>query len=207
LAFDSPLTITSAAQEITVSNTGVAPLRINGITRTGTNANQFAHASTCGPFPANLAPGASCTVSVTFTPTTVGAKSALLNVNVAAPGVSQSAALSGTITVPTFTVTPGALAFGSQLRGTVSAPQAVTVANTGTAPLRITGVTRTGTNPGQFAHTTTCGPFPATLAPGATCSVEVTFRPAGAGARSAQLNVNVAAPATAQSVSLSGTSL
>ncbi|MBI5068408.1 MAG: choice-of-anchor D domain-containing protein [Deltaproteobacteria bacterium] len=207
LAFDTPLGITSAAQAVTVANTGLAPLRITGVARGGTNPGQFAHVTTCGPFPANLAPGASCTVSVTFTPTTAGTKSALLTVSVAAPGVSQSVPLTGTITVPTFTVSPTALAFGSQLRGTVSAPQVIDVVNTGTAPLRITGVTRSGPNAGQFAHTTTCGPFPATLAAGASCTVSVTFRPAGAGARTAQLNVSVAAPATSRSVGLSGTSL
>jgi hypothetical protein len=207
LSFATPLAVTSAAQTVTVANTGVAPLRINNIARGGTNPGQFAHTTTCGPFPATLAPGASCSASVTFTPTTVGAKAAVLNVTVAAPGVSQSVALAGTIIAPVFSVAPGALAFGGQLRGTVSAPRTITVTNTGVAPLRITGVTRTGGTPAQFAHTTTCGPFPATLATGASCTVAVTFNPTGAGARTSQLNVVVAAPGTSQSVPLSGTSL
>ncbi len=207
LSFATPLALTSLPQVVTVSNTGVAPLRITAIARAGANPGQFAHTTTCGPFPATLAPGASCTASVTFTPTTVGAKAAVLNVTVAAPGVSQSVALAGTIVAPVFSVAPEALAFGGQARGTVSAPQAITVANTGAAPLRITGITRTGGTPGQFAHTSTCGPFPATLAIGASCTVTVTFNPTGAGARTSQLNVVVAAPGTTRSVPLSGTSL
>jgi hypothetical protein len=64
-----------------------------------------------------------------------------------------------------------------------------------------------GTNPGQFSQTNTCGPFPATVAAGASCTVNVTFVPTLGGARSASVTVNVAAPAFARSVALSGTGL
>jgi hypothetical protein len=207
LTFSSPLNVTSLAQTVTVTNTGTAPLRINSITLNGTNPGQFARTTTCGPFPANLAAGASCTVDVTFRPTTVGTgtKSALLNVNVAAPATSQSVTLTGTVLVPVNTVSPASLAFGVQAVGTTSAAQTVTVSNTGTAPMTINGITLNGTNPGQFSQTNTCGPFPATVAVGGTCTVDVTFRPTTVGAKSAAVRVNVAAPATSQSVSLTGT--
>jgi Ca2+-binding RTX toxin-like protein len=207
LAFDAPIGSTTAARLVTVTNTGPVLVRITGVARGGSNPGQFGHTTTCGPFPANLAPGASCTVSVTFAPTTAGTKSATLAVNVAAPGVSQSVALTGTIVAPVFTVAPGTLGFAPQLRNTTSPARTVTVTNTGIAPLVVSNVTRTGANPGQFAHATTCGPFPRTLAAGASCTISVTFTPTGAGARSASLNVVVAAPGTSQSVPLSGTGL
>jgi hypothetical protein len=207
LTFSSPLNVRTAAQTVTVSNTGAAPLRINGIGLSGANPGQFARTDTCGPFPATLAAGASCTIDVTFRPTSVGDKSASLNVNVAAPATSRSVALTGTVVVPTFTLSPGALAFGDQARNTTSAAQTITVSNTGAAPLRINNIRRIGANPGQFAHTHTCGAFPATLAPGASCTVSVTFRPTSLGPKSAALEVRVAAPATSQPVPLTGTGI
>ncbi len=56
--------ITSAAQTVTVTNTGTATLTINAATPSG----DFA-ASGCLT---SLAPGAACTLSITFTPTALG---------------------------------------------------------------------------------------------------------------------------------------
>jgi hypothetical protein len=119
--------------------------------------------------------------------------------------VSQVVALSGTVIVPTYTLTPGSLAFGNQPRNVTSAPRAVIVNNTGAAPLRITNITLDGTHRNQFAQTNTCGPFPANLAAGASCTINVTFRPTTTGNKNARVTVRVAAPATNQSVTLTGT--
>jgi len=64
-----------------------------GISLGGNNSNQFTQTNNC---PLTLAAGASCTVSVRFAPNQKGAKTATLNVNVAAPTVSQQVALTGT---------------------------------------------------------------------------------------------------------------
>jgi hypothetical protein len=88
---------TSAAQTVTVTNTGAAPLTINFISIGGTNSLQFAQTNNCPTGAATpLAPGASCTVNVTFKPTWIGALSATLRVSVAAPAVSRAVSLSGT---------------------------------------------------------------------------------------------------------------
>jgi hypothetical protein len=85
---------TSAAQQVTVTNTGTAALTIASIATAGTNPGDFAVAAkTCG---ATLAPAASCTVNVTFTPTARGARSATLSVADNAAGSPQTAALTGT---------------------------------------------------------------------------------------------------------------
>jgi FG-GAP-like repeat/ASPIC and UnbV/Abnormal spindle-like microcephaly-assoc'd, ASPM-SPD-2-Hydin len=82
----------SAAQIITVSNTGDAPLTVNGVSAIGTDAAMFAQTNTCAP---TVAAGQSCTVSVIFTPSSVGAKSANLDLSTNA-AISPAVPLSGT---------------------------------------------------------------------------------------------------------------
>lgn len=66
---------TSAAQTVTVRNPGSAAVTLSGVT---TGSSEFAQNTTCG---ASLAAGATCTVSVTFTPAASGTRSATLTVN------------------------------------------------------------------------------------------------------------------------------
>lgn len=197
---------TGGPAPVTLTNTGTAPLTINRISISGTNANQFVQNNTTCPLGLpGLAVGASCTINVTFAPTnaTTTTKNASLNVTVAAPAVSQSVPLTGSINVPVFTLTPASLAFGTVKRGTLSTPQTVTVANTGTAPLGINLISLGGTNPSQFQQTNNCG---SSVSPNTSCTITVTFAPAAtAGPKAATLKVAVAAPATSQSVALSGT--
>jgi hypothetical protein len=190
---------TSANRAITVSNTGTAAMTINGITLGGANPGQFRKTTTCG---ATLASGATCTVRVKFAPTTSGAKSVAVNVDVAAPAVSTTITLTGTGTKPVLAVTPSMVDFGNRTVGTTSANSVITVRNTGTAAMAINNITLGGMNPDQFSNTTTCG---ATLASGATCTINVKFKPTLPGAKSASLDVNVALPAASKSVTLTGT--
>lgn len=83
----------SPPQAVVATNTGTLPVPITGVTVAGTSATQFSQTNNCGT---SLAVGVSCTINVRFSPTTTGAKSATLNVNVSAPATSQTAALSGT---------------------------------------------------------------------------------------------------------------
>jgi hypothetical protein len=83
----------SAAQPVTVTNTGAAAMSITSLTFTGAGRTQFLKTKTCG---ASLAAGASCTISVTFKPTTTGAMKATLNVNAGGGDGTQTVALSGT---------------------------------------------------------------------------------------------------------------
>ena len=196
-AFSSPLNTATVAQAITVSNTGTAAMTISSIALGGTNANQFALTNACGT---SLAAGASCSVSVTFTPTTTGAKSASIAVNVAAPATSATVTLSGTVQVPVLSVTPTSATFSSALN-TTSAAQTITVSNTGQAAMSISGITLGGTNANQYAMTSACG---TTLAAGANCTLSVTFTPTTTGTKAGSIAVNVAAPATSATVTLSG---
>jgi hypothetical protein len=213
LTFSSPLNQTSAAQVVTVSNAGTSPLTITRINMGGTNLGQFAQTNNC-TIGTPMAVGASCTINVTFRPTSTNplVKSQTLNITVAAPAVSQSIPLTGNVIVPTYTVSPVSVAFPNQAVNTTSGAHTVTVSNTGAVPLTITNIALGGANANRFAQTNTCAasvfrPYPATLAAGASCTISVTFRPTTATTSTASLNVSVgggASPAQTQ-VPLTGT--
>jgi hypothetical protein len=101
-------------------------------------------------------------------------------------------------------VLPASLAFGSVPIRTNSTPQAVTVTNTGTAPLVINRISLNGGNAAQFSQNNNC---PASLGVGANCTINVTFNPTTRGAKATTLNVVVAAPAASQAVPLTGTGI
>jgi hypothetical protein len=103
---------------------------------------------------------------------------------------------------PGVSLTPTSLTFTAQALGTTSAAKVVTLKNTGTATLTITSITIAGTNAADFSQTHTCG---ASLAPSATCSINVTFKPAASGTRSASLSVADNASGSPQQVKLTGT--
>src|SRR4029077_3778512 len=99
---------TSAVQSANLSNTGTAALTITSIGFTGANASEFAQTNNCG---SSLAVNANCTISVTFTPTVMGAAAAAsLTVADNAPGSPQAAALAGTVQNFSLTTTCTSLA-------------------------------------------------------------------------------------------------
>src|SRR5208282_1777704 len=145
---------TSSARTVTLKNTGNLTLNITSIALAGTNPHQFAQNNTCG---ASLSAGASCTVSVTYTPTAAFSASASLTVTDSAPGSPHRVSLTGTgVLVPAVSLNPASIAFGTQPVGTTSSAQTVTLSNTGNATLSITSIGITGTNPHQFAQNNTC---------------------------------------------------
>jgi hypothetical protein len=202
LSFAAPVNTVTAPQTVAVTNTGTAPLTINGIMTTGASASEFIQTNDCGTFPATLAIGASCTVSVRFAPTTTANKTALLYVGVASPAASVNVALAGTVqtAAAALEVTPTALSFANQLVGTTSASQNVTLRNVGGTSMTISGVSISGANPADFA-TSSWG----VLLPGATATLKVTFTPKAMGARAATLTVT--AGGSSYPVSLSGTGI
>jgi len=75
---NQPIGATSAAKSVTMTNTSPKVVSIASIALTGSAASQFGSTNDCG---GSLAGHATCTIRVTFKPTTKGAKSATLNVN------------------------------------------------------------------------------------------------------------------------------
>ncbi|MGH9537614.1 MAG: choice-of-anchor D domain-containing protein, partial [Terriglobales bacterium] len=190
---------TSAARTVTLTNTGTAALTIAGYSFTGTNPADFAQTHTCG---ATLAAGANCTISVTFTPSATGARSARLSIADNAAGSPQTVTLTGTgAGTPVVSLSPTSLAFGNQAVNTASAAKVVTLTNTGSGTLTITGYSFAGTNPTNFSQTHTCG---STLVAAASCTISVRFTPSATGPRSASLSITDNAAGSPQTVTLTG---
>jgi Abnormal spindle-like microcephaly-assoc'd, ASPM-SPD-2-Hydin/Beta-propeller repeat len=94
------------------------------------------------------------------------------------------------------------LNFGNENDGTTSAPQTITVTNTGNENLNVTNVSITGPNSGDFNQTNTCTTN--SVAPQSTCTITVTFTPSITGNESASVSLTDNAPASPQAVSLTG---
>ncbi|MCZ1003957.1 discoidin domain-containing protein [Streptomyces mirabilis] len=93
---DQAVNTTSAAQSVTVTNSGAATASITGVTAGG----DFAQTNTCGTA---LAAGANCTVSVTFVPTASGTRTGTLTLTGDQSNNPTTVALSGTGTDTTGT--------------------------------------------------------------------------------------------------------
>ena len=199
LAFNQSLGTTSAAQTITLSNSGTALLNVASIAITGANSGDFAQTSTCG---ATVAPGAICTINVTFTPSQTGSESATVVVTDDGLGSPQTASLTGTAGAPGASAAPASLNFSSVAMSTTSNAQSITLSNTGGAPLNLTSIAITGTNSGDFAQTNTCG---TSVAAGGSCSINATFTPTATGARSAVVTISDNVTGSPQTVGLTGT--
>ena len=100
----------------------------------------------------------------------------------------------------TVTLSPTKLTFSNQVINTTSAPQNVTLTNTGTASVTITSIT----TPKKFTQTNTCG---SSLAAGKTCTISVSFAPTGTGTFTGNLSVTDTATGSPQTVSLTGTAI
>jgi Protein of unknown function (DUF1573) len=90
------------------------------------------------------------------------------------------------------------ISFGTQNLGTVSDVQTITLSNTGSAELRITGIAVAA----PFAETDNC---PSSLAAGATCTINVTFAPDIEGDFSGNVSITDNAKGSPQTVALTGT--
>ncbi len=104
---------------------------------------------------------------------------------------------------PNVGLSPSSLVFGNQAIGTTSPPQDVTLTNTGTSTLNISGASITGSDPTNFNEIDNCR---SSLAAQATCTLKVTFKPTATGTRTAALSIADNAPGSPQSVGLSGSS-
>jgi alpha-tubulin suppressor-like RCC1 family protein len=82
----------SATQSIIVTNTGGGSLNIGTLSITGTNASDFSASGCTGQ---SLSAGATCTMSITFTPGGIGSRSASLSISDNDAHSPQSVTLSG----------------------------------------------------------------------------------------------------------------
>jgi len=98
---------------------------------------------------------------------------------------------------PVLYVSPTHLDFGEQLVGTVSSPQAVTLTNTGTTVLELSGVSVSG----EFIQSNNCA---TSLDVNASCSIQISFRPQTTGERAGGLIVTNSSPEESRTAALAG---
>jgi hypothetical protein len=205
---------TTATLPFILTNAGTQQLNItNQLVPSGPGAAQFSVAIS-GPAQncVVVAPGGVCTLVASFTPSTTGSFSAEVEfVDNSGAGSPQVVTLTGTGTgmAPLLAIAPTSVSFGTQPVGITSGMQNVTLTNTGSALLELTGVAITGSNSTNFGFvvkgTTPC-PYPSgTLAAGASCTISVDFAPQAAGPVGAVLSISDNAAGSPQSVALSGT--
>jgi hypothetical protein len=186
----------SSSPTVTLTNTGTAPLTIASLRLAGTNSSDFSQSNTCGT---SVAPGASCTINVTFNPVSTGFLSASIVIADNATNSPQSISLKGSGT--SIQLTPASVRFGSQSVGTQSAPKKITILNTGSVTVNLSSVSITGANAGDFSQTNTCSKR---LVAAGSCYVTVTFTPSAKGNRTAAISVTDNGGGSPQSAPLIG---
>lgn len=189
----------STPQTVMLTNGGNSLLSITGIAVTGTDAGDFQETNTCGTSVPALG---TCSISVTFTPTAVGTRTAQVTVtdNSPTPGSTQVVDLTGTGgNSALVSLSASSLAFGNQTVGVASSPQSIQVTNTGTAPLTITSAVASGDFAVQANNCTT-----AALVPTTTCTLTITFTPLTAGSSTGALTLTDNAPNSPQIILLTG---
>jgi len=182
---------TSAAQSVSLTNTGSVSLDIGSIASSG----DFSQTNNC---PSSLASNSTCTISVTFTPTVSGTRTGMISITDNAANSPQSVSLSGTGLAPLVSLSASSVTFGNQQVGTVSTAQNVTLTNSGNSALAITSITAAG----DFAQTNNCG---SSVAAGANCSIAITFAPSALGLRIGSVTITDNSSGSPQSISLQGT--
>ncbi len=185
----------SAAQAITLTNTGSGALGIGSIT---TSLAVFTHNEPrCPVSPETLPAGSSCKINVTYTPTATGTSVGTLSIFDNAAGSPHTVSLSGTGVAPAVNLSAAGLTFGTQLVGTTSAPQTVTLTNSGTDVLAVSSITASG----DFAQTNKCG---TSLAVSASCEITVTFTPTTFDTRRGAVTITDDASGSPHTAALSG---
>ena len=183
---------TSPIQPVQFTNYGTTQLNITSITIKGANSGDFSQTNNCG---SSVAPGASCTVNVTFTPMQIGIRTATLSISDNALASPQTVLLAGAGTVVSFS--PPKLNFGTVgLGGSKVLP--TTLTNTGSTTLTITRITASGSG---YSQTNNCG---SSIGPGANCTINVTFKPPGISLLIGTVSVYDNGGGSPQQVALSG---
>jgi Abnormal spindle-like microcephaly-assoc'd, ASPM-SPD-2-Hydin/Protein of unknown function (DUF1573) len=194
LTFNNVASGASATQQVTLSNTGNGPAQISAISVAGAG---FSVSGVSAPSTLNASQTEPLTVK--FNPVTTGPCSGTLTVVSNANGSPLKIALSGTGVQAGLSVAPSSFDFGSVVDGQTKS-QAVSLTNTGSAPLTIAQVAVSGSGYSAMGLST-----PTTLAPGNSTSFNVVFSPATAGSLNGLLSISSNAPNSPASASFKGT--
>ena len=192
LAFGSvPAGTTSAPQTLILGNSNGFALSNVLLSITG----PFSQTSTC----TTLAALSTCSVNVTFTPTGSATATGSLTITNTVSNSAISIPLTGTGTAPGLQITPAMVTFGSQVVGSTSYGQTISIQNTGTATLTISDINLAG----DYAASGDCASVPAN----SSCNLTVKFTPTQIGTRAGTITLtdNAGNNNTSQTIQLTGT--
>ena len=199
---NEPVQSTSDPVTVTLTNMGSAALNIGSISASG----DFTQTNSCGGF----LPGgaASCTIQVSFKPTSVGQQTNQITINDNSGTGTQAITVTGNgvLSGGALLFTPNKLTFATQIAGTTSPNQTALLINNGNKAVTITNIS---INSASFSQTSNCGinfpTVPATLNVGQSCKVSVNFTPDSSGALSSNVVVTSDAVNPTTLLALTGT--
>jgi hypothetical protein len=196
---------TSAAQIVTVTNTGNSDAVLTSYAFTGTNPGDFSIDPTTTSClltaGSTLYAGGTCQIGVLFKPAATGTRTANLVFLDNTVTNSNTVEVVGSSTAPSPSFVPGAVSFPATTPSeTTTIP--VTLTNTGNVDLEVSNIALSGANASAFSFTGDCAG--GSIKPGSSCSLSVSFKPSSTGSYSAALNVSDNAPNSPQSVAVSG---
>jgi hypothetical protein len=201
LTFTSTAVGTSSAPlTTTMTNLSTSAVTITSIVIGGANTTDYTQTNNCGT---SLAGKASCVITVTFTPTAVGTRTANVTVNDSDVTSPQKVVLTGTGTQAnvSYTVLPTSIAYPSVNVGLQSSCQPVVVTNTGSTTLTVSSFTLSPFMDFQLQY----GYAPKTLSPAQTSTYCIKFVPQAAQAYSGTLSISIAGITNPSVVTLTGT--
>jgi hypothetical protein len=187
------------SQTISITNVGSAPVTISSVATTGHEATEFViQSSTC---PQVLSAAASCALQVAFAPTVEGKATAAVTVTDDDPASPQRVVLLGDGT--DVLLTPAVLNFGTLLVGKGTSPQPITVTNSGTTDVTISGISIQNAN-APVGFVMTGNNCPTVLTAGANCTIDVVFSASVKTTYSGHLMVSDSDPGSPQTVQFIG---
>jgi hypothetical protein len=128
-----------------------------------------------------------------------GASSQVLVAATYGRGIWQTPLWTAGTSLTTAVPSPAALTFASQVYGTASSAQTVTLQNTGSIALTVTAISMSG----DFNETGNC--VNTSVAAGSSCAIQVTFTPSGTGSRTGQMVISANVDGGQVTVGLTGT--
>jgi hypothetical protein len=194
VAFGNVNTGSTAAQTVTLTNTGNSSVTISQVSASG--AGVSVSGLSAG---ATVAPSQSVALSVTYSPTAAGAITGGGISVTNSQGISVSSGVSGAGVQAGITITPVSANFGSVVTGNTNS-QTIQISNNGSANLTLSMATVSGSGFSLNGLS-----LPLTLMPSQSTSFNVQFAPTGAGAASGSVSVTSNASGTPSVIGLSGT--
>lgn len=193
VAFGTVPVGTSSQKSLNLTNCGNAALTLSSIQ---SSSPLFTTTNNCSA----IAPGASCTMQVTYTPTAVGETDGTLTISGNMTVSPQIASFSGAGGVPNVYL-PSSITFSDLLVGETGSTGVLGIYNNGGAPFVLTSASVTGDF--QITKNTCTAPVP----PMGSCQILINFSPTGAGTRTGSLILQDNLTPTTQAIQLIGTGL